>query len=67
MHMCMLWYLNNCIHKAVDSDKSNIMRCFVTSFMKFTSLHSVANIKQKNIDAIKVSRTHILVYHLYKW
>lgn len=28
---------------------------FVTSLAKFTSLHSPADIKQKNIDAIKVS------------
>lgn len=27
---------------------------FVSSLAKFTSLHSVADIKQKNIDAIKV-------------
>ena len=27
---------------------------FVTSLAKFTSLHSAADIKQKNIDAIKV-------------
>ena len=28
---------------------------FVTSLAKFTSLHSPADIKQKNVDAIKVS------------
>ncbi|MQL98963.1 hypothetical protein Taro_031672, partial [Colocasia esculenta] len=30
---------------------------FVTSLAKFTSLHSAADIKQKNIDAIKVPRS----------
>jgi brefeldin A-inhibited guanine nucleotide-exchange protein len=40
---------------------------FVTSLAKFTSLHSVADIKQKNIDAIKVSNSHLLVSpHLWK-
>ena len=34
---------------------------FVTSLAKFTSLHSAADIKQKNIDAIKVSSSHLLV------
>lgn len=29
---------------------------FVTSLAKFTSLHSPADIKQKNIDAIKVGK-----------
>jgi brefeldin A-inhibited guanine nucleotide-exchange protein len=31
---------------------------FVTSVAKFTSLHSAADIKQKNIDAVKVSKAH---------
>lgn len=34
---------------------------FVTSLAKFTSLHSPADIKQKNIDAIKVGN-HLVDY-----
>ncbi|KAE8672130.1 Brefeldin A-inhibited guanine nucleotide-exchange protein 2 [Hibiscus syriacus] len=33
---------------------------FVTSLAKFTSLHSPADIKQKNIDAIKFENLHLL-------
>lgn len=39
---------------------------FITSLAKFTSLHSPADIKQKNIDAIKVSKAFSFS-HLYRW
>ncbi|KAJ0985742.1 hypothetical protein J5N97_004098 [Dioscorea zingiberensis] len=34
---------------------------FVTSLAKFTSLHSAADMKQKNIDAIKVFHDQMYV------
>lgn len=39
---------------------------FVTSLAKFTSLHSPADIKQKNVDAIKVGEIQLLFQLAYE-
>lgn len=42
------------IHVTAAMSMKTHRDAFVTSLAKFTSLHSAADIKQKNIDAIKV-------------
>lgn len=42
------------IHVASVMQMETIRDAYITSLAKFTSLHSAADIKQKNIDAIKV-------------
>lgn len=42
------------IHVTAAMSMKTQRDAFVTSLAKFTSLHSAADIKQKNIDAIKV-------------
>ena len=43
------------IHATLVMGMQTQRDAFVTSVAKFTSLHSAADIKQKNIDAVKVS------------
>lgn len=43
------------IHVTAAMSMKTHRDAFVTSLAKFTSLHSPADIKQKNIEAIKVS------------
>jgi hypothetical protein len=42
------------VHVASVMQMETIRDAYITSLAKFTSLHSAADIKQKNIDAIKV-------------
>lgn len=51
------------IHVTAGVSMKTQRDAFVTSLAKFTSLHSPADIKRKNIDAIKVSLFFICAYH----
>ena len=48
------------IHVTAGMSMKTHRDAFVTSLAKFTSLHSPADIKQKNIDAIKVQTSNSL-------
>lgn len=48
------------IHVTAGMSMKTHRDAFVTSLAKFTSLHSPADIKQKNIDAIKVQTLNAL-------
>lgn len=49
------------IHVTAAMSMKTQRDAFVTSLAKFTSLHSAADIRQKNIDAIKVCSGYILL------
>lgn len=49
------------IHVTAGMSMKTHRDAFVTSLAKFTSLHSPADIRQKNIDAIKVGTTCLLI------
>lgn len=46
----------NAIHVTAVMSMKTHRDAFITSLAKFTNLHSPADIKQKNIDAIKVGK-----------
>lgn len=54
------------IHVTAGMSMKTHRDAFITSLAKFTSLHSAADIKQKNIDAIKVCAVFFFfnIYHL---
>lgn len=49
------------IHVTAAMSMKTQRDAFVTSLAKFTSLHSAADIKQKNIDVIKVIRVFCIL------
>lgn len=55
--------IRHAIHVTAVMSMKTHRDAFVTSLAKFTSLHSPADIKQKNIDAIKVG---ILFYSIHR-
>lgn len=55
----------NAVHVTAVMSMKTQRDAFVTSLAKFTSLHSAADMKQKNIDAIKVWVLYYLYFPFY--
>lgn len=53
------------IHVTAAMSMKTQRDAFITSLAKFTSLHSAADIKQKNVEAIKVCSLFIKTYFLH--
>lgn len=64
--MCLEGF-RNAIHVTAVMSMKTHRDAFVTSLAKFTSLHSPADIKQRNIEAIKVGNLLYNVSYLLFW